>query len=301
MKIGSAIAQVEANVYLKHVATRLDEIRVLTERVNISDEAKAEHINQTVLALNRDLTSARQSLQIAAKNSAKNSGAAVVAVARGLTKSTSDVKAALSSAKGELTQSASEAISSADEASTDSLQILLDTYAKDQQQVDKSELAGLVEQELSNVGDRIGEVEASAVESGSQEVRLKVRQTLFSMLSEHRPSPFDLPTYDGLRSYMAKAHKQMEEAERYLKYADFANAVSWAHQAKETAETVAATLRQASNLISVPLLPESTLSTTTSPATTTPPTATTTAAAAPREPAESVEAAVETTASQLKK
>ena len=94
-------AQDEANVYLKHVATRLDEIRVLNSR-DIPAEEKTQHINQTVLALNRDLTSARQSLQIAAKDSNKDSGstAAVVAVAKSMTQSTSDVKVALASAQG---------------------------------------------------------------------------------------------------------------------------------------------------------------------------------------------------------
>jgi hypothetical protein len=280
-------AQDEANVYLKHVATRLDEIRVLNSR-DIPAEEKTQHINQTVLALNRDLTSARQSLQIAAKDSTKdaNTTAAVVAVAKGMTQSTSDVKAALSTTKNidksgqaELNQSVTEAIISADEASADSLDILLNSYAKDSQQVNKDELAKLVEQELVTVGDRINVVERSAIASGGQELRWKVRQTLYTQLNEHLPSPFDMPTYDGLRSDMDKAHKQLDEANSYLKFSDFTNAVSWAHQAKDTAETVAKTLNQASTLTGVALLPESVVSTSTAPtATTTSSIPTTTAA-----------------------
>lgn len=254
-------AKDEAEVYLKHVATRLDEIRILNEKQDLAPEDRTNLINHTVLALNRDLTAARQSLKIAAKESSQTK--AVVAIAKNINQSATDIKkvtlATVQQNQGEknmadLSQSVSEAINSAEKANTESLDILLQKLGEGEVNID--DIRQLVTQLVTNVENRVMVVDKAAWLSGGQEVRFKVRQSLYNLVRESKPAPFDQPTIDSVRSQMDQAKRQLEEAKRWLEMNNFKGAVEWANQAKDITETVAGLLNKVSNLIDVPLLPD---------------------------------------------
>ncbi len=266
-------AQDEASVYLRHVATRLDEIRVLNDR-DIPEQEKADRISHTVLALNRDLTAARQSLRMAAKDT---KATAVVAVAKGLTKATSDVKAALtSSGSGSTsTEAVAEAITSADLATADSLEILLDNVAGGD--VSNDELSKLVGEAITATEQRLKVTEKAVLLSGGLDVRTKVRQSLYSAASDRTPTPFDMPTFDGLRTDLGKVSKQLDEAKQALQFGNFKLAVQWNTAAGESLDTIEDVLNQASQLVNQALLPTWQPAATSTP-TSTSPVATTTAA-----------------------
>ena len=282
-------AEDEASVYLRHVATRLDEIRVLNER-DIPEQEKQERISHTVLALNRDLTAARQSLRMASRDTRAT---AVVAVAKGLTKATSDVKAALgtSSSGSTSTAAVAEAITSANQATADSLAILLENAGGGQ--VSSEELAKLVDDALATTEQRLRVTEKAVLLSGNLDIRAKVRQSLYSFTVDRKPAPFDLPTYDGLRTDLTKVGKQLDEARQALGYGNFKLAVSWNSAANVSLGTIEDVLNQASGMVNQALLPSWQPAATTTAPTSTDAATTTAAVTVVDDPVGQLEQAVE--------
>lgn len=252
----------EAAVYLKHVAARLDEIRTINQR-NLSTDDKAQRINHAVLSLNRDLTAARQSIQMAAKENVKPE--TLVAVAKNLSNSTSNVKVALADAKradgkNALSQSVDEALLTADSANTDSANIIIDN--KDKTPVSTEDLKAAISKTLDSVSLQVKTVDEAAKLSTTWDVRSKVRQSLYEMMRDKQVASVDQSTIDNVRSQMDRANEVLAEANHSFELGSFEQAMQFANQAKDIADSVSKVLATVSSMIDVPLLPTDSLATT---------------------------------------
>jgi hypothetical protein len=274
-------AQDEATVYLRHVATRLDEIRMINER-GLPEEEREQRVGHTVLALNRDLTSARQSLRMAATEENSDSSK-VVALAKDLTKGAANVRIAMKESQltgGGLSLKAATAqvAESASQAHSEGVNVLVG-QRDNSAAVPDGELRSLVADETSET-----ELHLAAVTDGlklaiSPDVNTRIRQALADSERLRQPLAFQRDELDRTSRDVGLAQIYLHEAERLSGVGDFNGAMEWNAKAGEAIGQLEYLLNQASELVNQELIPSwQPVATSTSAVTST--TATTTAAKA---------------------
>lgn len=272
-------AQEEASVYLRHVATRLDEIRVLNDR-DLTDQEKEQRISHTVLSLNRDLTAARQSLRLAATEA---DPVRVAELAKDLTKGASEVQVALKGPRvtgggRSLKAAAAQVSESASQAHREGVNLLVDQRGNESG-VPDAELRGLVADETSETEQRLAAVIEGLKLAVRPDVNTQIRQALAEAERQRQPLAFHRDELDRTGRDVTLAQIYVHEAERLAAAGSFSDAMEWNGKAGEVIGQLEYLLGQASELVNQQLLPSQQLAATSTPAaTSTSPVATTTAA-----------------------
>jgi len=258
-------AQDEATVYLRHVASRLDEIRTINER-GYSDEERDTRLNQTVLSLNRDLTSASHSLQIAAITDTKPQTARAVArVAKQVANSTASVKVALStstlstidkSTDANLGAAVAQALTTVSLTEQSTLDILIAKLVEDP---NDSETAAKVEQllqeALASQEERVAKLEKPIWSSGNIEIRLKVRQAMYALPRDAGLAQPKLSDFDNLGKDMTQVKLALSEARIHLTWHRYDRVVEQLAIARLNLNRIEDLLNSMSTLITVEILP----------------------------------------------
>lgn len=274
-------SQREAAVYLKHVAARLQEISDIQTR-DLTPEDMERRLSQSVDTLNRDLTAAQQSLEIAARDGQVSVG--VLSVAKDLNRQAKQAarlinRTTLAKAQKTTTnlkESAAVAIDTTERAQAASLSILIEKISKAQVAAEPEDIEAtqaeakvLLLGQLDEVSVRQVSAEAAVSNLLKPETKFKVNQALVRMYRVSSIVPFTQTDVDSTKVKLEASGKLLTLSRALVEDGKLVEAFSRVQEAKQTIEEVGKVVKKVSAALEDASLFETFSSTSTAPVTTT--------------------------------